>query len=85
MSGKATLPAPQMMDGLGLAETTPGPLITVLQFMGFAGGWNRPGALSPLVAATLGALLTTWATFVPCFLWIFLGAPHVEQLRATRG
>jgi len=52
----------------------------VLQFVGFMGGWNQPGALTPLVAATMGALLTTWVTFVPCFLWIFLGAPHVEKL-----
>lgn len=75
------LTASQMLDGLGLAETTPGPLIMVVQFVGFLGGWNQPGALSPLVAATLGAAMTTWTTFVPCFLWIFLGAPHVEQLR----
>jgi chromate transporter len=73
----------QMLDGLGLAETTPGPLIMVLQFVGFLGGWNQPGALSPLLAATLGALITTWTTFVPCFLWIFLGAPHIEQLRGN--
>ena len=73
----------QMMDGLGLAETTPGPLIMVLQFVGFMGGWNKAGNLSPLVAGTLGALITTWATFVPCFLWIFLGAPHIEQLRGN--
>jgi chromate transporter len=71
----------QMMDGLGLAETTPGPLIMVLQFVGFMGGWAKPGLLSPLLAGTLGALLTTWVTFVPCFLWILLGAPHLEQLR----
>ena len=71
----------QMLDGLGLAETTPGPLIMVLQFTGFLGGWNHPGALSPLTAATLGAAITTWATFVPCFVWIFLGAPYVERLR----
>lgn len=77
------LGANQMMDGLGLAETTPGPLIMVLQFVGFMGGWNQPGALSPWLAATLAALLTTWVTFVPCFLWIFLGAPHVEQLRGN--
>ena len=77
----AWLTAPQMLDGLGLAETTPGPLIMVLQFVGFLGAWNHPGALPPLVAATLGAALTTWVTFVPCFLWIFLGAPHIEQLR----
>jgi chromate transporter len=75
------LTAPQMLDGLGLAETTPGPLIMVVQFVGFLGGWNHPGALSPLVAATLGAAITTWTTFVPCFLWIFLGAPHLEKLR----
>ena len=75
------LTAPQMLDGLGLAETTPGPLIMVLQFVGFLGGWNHPGALSPLLAATLGAAVTTWVTFVPCFIWIFLGAPYLEQLR----
>ena len=74
----------QMMDGLGLAETTPGPLIIVLQFVGFMGGWNHPGNFPPLVAATAGALLTTWVTFVPCFLWIFLGAPYVERLRGNR-
>jgi len=73
----------QMMDGLGLAETTPGPLIMVLQFVGFMGGWQKPGLLSPLLAGTLGALITTWVTFVPCFLWIFLGAPHIEQLRGN--
>jgi chromate transporter len=75
------LTASQMLDGLGLAETTPGPLIMVVQFVGFLGGWNHPGGLSPLLAATLGATMTTWTTFVPCFLWIFLGAPHVEQMR----
>jgi chromate transporter len=73
----------QMLDGLGLAETTPGPLIMVLQFVGFLGGWNHPGSLSPLLAATLGALITTWTTFVPCFLWIFLGAPYIEKLRGN--
>ncbi len=73
----------QMMDGLGLAETTPGPLIMVLQFVGFMGGWQHPGDLSPMVAGTLGALLTTWATFTPCFLWVFLGAPYIEQLRGN--
>jgi chromate transporter len=75
----------QMMDGLGLAETTPGPLIMVLQFVGFMGGWNKPGPLSPILAGTLGGLLTTWVTFVPCFLWILLGAPHIERLRDNRG
>ncbi|MEP6709884.1 MAG: chromate efflux transporter [Verrucomicrobiota bacterium] len=75
------LQAGQMMDGLGLAETTPGPLIMVLQFVGFLGGWSHPGNMTPLFAATIGALITTWSTFVPCFLWIFLGAPYIEQLR----
>ncbi len=71
----------QMMAGLGLAETTPGPLIMVLQFVGFVAAWQNPGNLSPLVAATLGAMITTWVTFLPCFLFVFLGAPHVEGLR----
>src|SRR5947208_16545250 len=74
----------QMMDGLGLAETKPGPLIMVLQFVGFMGGWNVPGGLPPLLAATLGALITTWTTFVPCFLWVFLGAPYIEKLRGAK-
>jgi chromate transporter len=78
------LSASQMLDGLGLAETTPGPLIMVVQFVGFLGAWNHPGNLPPLLAATLGALITTWVTFVPCFLWIFLGAPHIEQLRGNK-
>src|SRR5205823_1981845 len=73
----------QMMDGLGLAETTPGPLIMVLQFVGFMGAWQHPEGLSPLVAATIGALITTWATFTPCFLWIFVGGPYIEQLRGN--
>jgi chromate transporter len=71
----------QMMAGLGLAETTPGPLIMVLQFVGFVAAWQNPGDLPPLLAATLGALITTWVTFMPCFLFVFLGAPHVEGLR----
>jgi len=71
----------QMMAGLGLAETTPGPLIMVLQFVGFVAAWQHPGDLSPLWAATLGAAITTWVTFLPCFLFVFLGAPHVEGLR----
>lgn len=75
------LTAAQMMDGLGLAETTPGPLVIVLQFVGFMGGYHHPGPLSPLLAATLGAVMTIWVTFVPCFLWIFLGAPHIERMR----
>jgi chromate transporter len=73
----------QMMDGLGLAETTPGPLIMVLQFVGFIGAWQHPEGLSPLLAGTLGALITTWTTFTPCFLWIFLGGPHIEKLRGN--
>jgi chromate transporter len=70
----------QMMSGLALAETTPGPLIMVLQFVGFVGGWQHPGSLTPQAAAVLGAALTTWVTFLPCFLFVFLGAPHVERL-----
>ena len=80
----AWLAAPQMLDGLAFAETTPGPLVMVLQFVGYMAGWNHPGALSPLAAATLGAGLATWTTFVPCFIWIFLGAPYVERLRGNR-
>ncbi|MDR4305294.1 chromate efflux transporter [Chelatococcus sambhunathii] len=74
----------EMADGLGLAETTPGPLIMVTQFVGFLAAYRAPGALNPIVAGSLGALLTTWVTFAPCFLWIFLGAPYVEQLRSNR-
>jgi chromate transporter len=74
----------EMLDGLGLAETTPGPLIMVLQFVGFMAAWRNPGTLDPLLAGCLGALLTTWVTFVPCFLWIFLGAPWIEALRGSR-
>jgi chromate transporter len=74
----------EMLDGLGLAETTPGPLIMVVQFVGFLGAYRNPGLLDPFLAGTLGALLTTWVTFVPCFLWIFLGAPYVEALRGNR-
>lgn len=74
----------EMMDGLGLAETTPGPLIMVTQFVGFLAAFRAPGALDPLVAGALGALLTTWVTFAPCFMFIFVGAPYVEALRANR-
>jgi len=70
----------QMMAGLALAETTPGPLIMVLQFVGFVGSWQHPGTLSPIGAALVGSLLTTWVTFLPCFLFIFLGAPFVEKI-----
>jgi chromate transporter len=76
--------AGEMLDGLGMAETTPGPLIMVTQFVGFLAAWREPGGLPPLLAATLGGLLTTWVTFVPCFLWIFFGAPFVEALRANK-
>jgi len=74
----------EMVDGLGLAETTPGPLILVLQFVGFLAAYRAPGSLDPLLAGTLGALLTLWVTFAPCFLWIFVGAPYVEALRNNR-
>ena len=74
----------EMLDGLGMAETTPGPLIMVTQFVGFMGAYRNAGALPPLLAGTLGGLLTTWVTFTPCFLWIFLGAPFIERLRGNR-
>jgi chromate transporter len=74
----------EMLDGLGMAETTPGPLIMVTQFVGFLAAWREPHGMPPLLAATLGGLLTTWVTFVPCFLWIFFGAPFVEALRANK-
>lgn len=74
----------EMLDGLGMAETTPGPLIMVTQFVGFMGAYRAETGLFPLAAAILGGLLTTWVTFVPCFLWIFLGAPYVEALRNAR-
>ena len=74
----------EMLDGLGMAETTPGPLIMVTQFVGFMGAFRNAGGLSPLMAGTLGGLLTTWVTFTPCFLWIFLGAPFIERLRDNK-
>ena len=74
----------EMLDGLGMAETTPGPLIMVLQFVGFMGAYRDPGSLSPLMAGTLGGLLATWVTFVPCFLFIFLGAPFIEAMRGNQ-
>ena len=74
----------EMLDGLGMAETTPGPLIMVTQFVGFMGAARANGPLDPLLAGTIGGLLTTWVTFTPCFLWIFLGAPWVEALRGNR-
>jgi chromate transporter len=74
----------EMLDGLGMAETTPGPLIMVTQFVGFMAAFRHPGPLDPLLAGSLGGLLTTWVTFVPCFLWIFLGAPYIEALRGNK-
>lgn len=75
----------EMLDGLGMAETTPGPLIMVLQFVGFMAAYRDPSGLSPMLAATLGGLLATWVTFTPCFLWIFVGAPYIERLRGNTG
>jgi chromate transporter len=74
----------EMLDGLGLAETTPGPLILVVQFVAFVGAYRYPEGLSPLASGVLGACVTVWATFLPCFLWIFLGAPYIEALRGNR-
>jgi chromate transporter len=74
----------QAIDGLALAETTPGPLIMVLQFIGFMAGWNNPQGLSPLTGGVIGALVTTYTTFLPCFLFIFLGAPYIEVLRGNK-
>lgn len=74
----------EMLDGLGLAETTPGPLILVLSFVGFLAAFRNSGDLNPIIAGALGAILTTWATFIPCFLWIFLGGPYVESLRGNK-
>jgi chromate transporter len=73
----------QMVTGLGLAESTPGPLIMVTEFVGFVGAYQHPGDLDPVLAGVLGAAVATWATFAPCFLWIFLGAPFIEHLRGN--
>jgi len=78
------LSAPEMVDGLGLAETTPGPLILVTQFVGFLAAFRHAAPFSPLVAGVLGAAMTTWVTFVPSLLWIFAGAPFIEELRGNR-
>jgi chromate transporter len=72
-----------IVAGLSLAETTPGPLILVVEFLGFLAAYRNPGGLPPALAGAIGASVTLWATFVPCFLWIFLGAPYVERLRAN--
>lgn len=74
----------EMLDGLGLAETTPGPLVLVLEFVGFLAGYRHPGGLTPWAGAAVAACLTVWVTFVPSFLWIFAGAPLVERLRTSR-
>jgi chromate transporter len=74
----------EMLTGLGMAETTPGPLIMVVQYVGFLAGYRTPGTVSPLLAGTLAGLLVTWVTFTPCFLWVFLGAPYLEALRGVR-
>ena len=74
----------EMLDGLGLAETTPGPLIMVVQFVAFLGAWRAPGVLDPLTAAIAGSVVTVWVTFAPCFLFIFAGAPYIEWLRGRR-
>ncbi|TIN31210.1 MAG: chromate efflux transporter [Mesorhizobium sp.] len=74
----------EMVDGLGLAETTPGPLILVLQFVGFIAAFRHAGSPDSLLAGSLGALLTLWVTFTPCFFWIFLGAPYIEALRGNK-
>jgi chromate transporter len=74
----------EMLDGLGMAETTPGPLIMVVQFVGFLAAYRHPGMLPPMLAGTLGGLLASWCSFVPCFLWIGLGAPFIERLRDNK-
>ncbi len=80
---KGWLAPGEMLDGLGLAETTPGPLVMVLQFVGFLAAYRNPGGLDPILAGVLGGLLTSWVTFLPCFLWVFAGAPYIERLRAN--
>jgi chromate transporter len=84
VNGYGWLTADQMVQGLGLAESTPGPLIMVTQYVGFFGAWNDPGPYTPLLYGTLGAAITTYATFLPCFLFIFLLAPYIELLANDR-
>jgi chromate transporter len=84
VGGYGWLSPSEMTRGLALAETTPGPLIMVVQFVAFLGAYRNPGDLDPWVAGVIGALITTWVTFVPCFLFILLGAPYVERLRHNR-
>ena len=85
VEGFGWLSPADMLNGLGLAETTPGPLILVLQFVGYLAAFRDPGTLPPVLAGILGSALTLWVTFAPCFLWIFLGAPYIERLRGVRG
>jgi chromate transporter len=82
--GSGWLTTEQMLIGLGLAESTPGPLIMVTQYVGFLGAWSLPGDLSPLTAGILGALITTYVTFLPCFFFIFAGAPFIEAMAGNR-
>lgn len=84
VTGFGWLQPGEMLDGLALAETTPGPLVLVLTFVGFMAGFRNPLGVDPLLGGVFGAVLTTWVTFVPCFLWIFLGAPYIERLRNNR-
>jgi chromate transporter len=84
VNGYGWLTADQMVQGLGLAESTPGPLIMVTQYVGFFGAWNNPGTFDPLLYGTLGAAITTYATFLPCFMFIFLLAPYIELLANNR-
>jgi chromate transporter len=81
---KGWLAMDQMLIGLGLAESTPGPLIMVTQYVGFLGAWNIPGGLNPLTAGILGALITTYVTFLPCFFFIFAGAPFIEAMAGNQ-
>lgn len=84
VAGLGWLMPGEMLDGLAMAETTPGPLILVLVFVGFTAAFRLPPGIDPLSSGIIGAALTTWVTFVPCFLWIFLGAPHIERLRQNK-
>ncbi len=80
----AWLTGPQMIDGLGLAESTPGPLIMVVQFVGFMAGWNYPGSINSLLAGLIGSLVATYFTFLPSFLFILLGGPYIEKIRGNK-
>ena len=83
VSGYGWLRPAEMLTGLGLAETTPGPLIMVVQFVGFLAAYRHPGSLDPLLAGVIGSVVTVWVTFLPCFLFIFAGAPYIERLRGN--